>query len=182
MPVITEEVWQHITPRKQGESICTAAYPKADGNVEVLQLDQLMECITKIRELRNAKGISPKERFDVSIKSAQPNGYKDYEYLLRKLAGLNEVHYVSVAPEKVLLIPVGKDEVFAHLHIETDEAADREKMQKELEYLEGFLKSVEAKLSNEKFVANAKPELVEKERQKQADAIAKIEVLRRSLN
>jgi valyl-tRNA synthetase len=67
------------------------------------------------------------------------------------------------------------------LNIQIDVEAEKEKINSEISYLEGFLKSVEAKLSNEKFVANAKPELVEKERQKQADALAKIDVLKDSL-
>jgi valyl-tRNA synthetase len=79
------------------------------------------------------------------------------------------------------LLPVDTDELFVVLNLQVDEAAEREKMEKEIEYLEGFMKSVDAKLSNEKFVANAKPELVEKERQKKADAAAKIEILRKSL-
>jgi valyl-tRNA synthetase len=67
------------------------------------------------------------------------------------------------------------------LNLQVDETAEREKMEKEIVYLEGFMKSVDAKLSNEKFVANAKPDLVEKERQKKADAAAKIAVLKKSL-
>jgi valyl-tRNA synthetase len=78
-------------------------------------------------------------------------------------------------------LPVDTDELFVVLNLQVDAVAEREKMEKEIEYLEGFMKSVDAKLSNERFVANAKPELVEKERQKKADAAAKIEILRKSL-
>jgi len=78
-------------------------------------------------------------------------------------------------------MPVATDQVFVKLNIQIDVEAEKEKINSEISYLEGFLKSVEAKLSNEKFVANAKPELVEKERQKQADALAKIVVLKGSL-
>lgn len=181
MPFITEEVWQNIRERKQGESICTTPYPHSSGETANPNMDVVLECITKIRELRNAKGMSPKEHIEISIKSEQPETYKTNEYMLTKLACLSSVQFTHQPPANAVLIPVGTDEVYAHLNIEIDEAAEREKMQKELEYLEGFLKSVETKLSNQKFVANAKPELVEKERQKKADAEAKMDVLKRNL-
>jgi valyl-tRNA synthetase len=101
--------------------------------------------------------------------------------LLKKLANVSAIHFVDAQPQGSTLLPVDTDELFVVLNLQVDEAAEREKMEKEIEYLEGFMKSVDAKLSNEKFVANAKPELVEKERQKKADAAAKIEILRKSL-
>ncbi|MFN6342886.1 MAG: valine--tRNA ligase [Bacteroidota bacterium] len=182
MPFITEEVWQHIRERNQGDSICIAPYPRKSAESTNPQMDVIVECITKLRELRNAKGMSPKEPIEITIKSDNSEHYKKHEFMLGKLACLSAVNYSAQPPVNGLLIPVGTDEVYAHLDIEIDEAAEREKIKKELEYLHGFLKSVEAKLSNEKFVANAKPELVEKERQKKADAEAKMEVLKRNLD
>jgi len=76
---------------------------------------------------------------------------------------------------------VDTDEVYAFLNLQIDVEAEKAKIYKEIEYLEGFMKSVDTKLSNEKFMANAKPDLVEKERQKKADAVAKIQVLKGSL-
>ena len=98
-------------------------------------------------------------------------------FFLRK----SEIKFVLAQPEGTTLLPVDTDEVFVFLQISIDIEAEKEKMQKEIDYLVGFMKSVDAKLSNEKFVSNAKPELVEKERQKKADAEAKIEVLKKSL-
>jgi valyl-tRNA synthetase len=101
--------------------------------------------------------------------------------ILSKLANVSAITYTEIAPEGTILIPVDTDEVFAYLTIQLDAEAEKEKITKEIDYLEGFAKSVDAKLSNEKFVANAKAELVEKEKQKKADALMKIDVLKRSL-
>ena len=101
--------------------------------------------------------------------------------MIKKLANVSSIQFNTVETNNYTSLPVSTDQVFVKLNIEIDVEAEKEKINSEISYLEGFLKSVEAKLSNEKFVANAKPELVEKERQKQADALAKIDVLKDSL-
>jgi valyl-tRNA synthetase len=180
MPFVTEELWQNLVERKDGESICIASYPKAN-TASTPQLDKAFELISKIRELRNAKGLSPKEAFAVAVKAASPAQYEQASFLIKKLANISELTFVTDKIEGTTAIQVATDEVYVHLNIEIDAEEEKEKLSKELEYLEGFLKSVDAKLGNEKFVANAKPELVEKERQKKADAVAKIEIIKGSL-
>lgn len=180
MPFITEEIWQNITERKEGESICITSYPTYEP-VKGPELARVFECISQIRNLRNAKGISPKETFEISIKTTEPSLYQPFSYLIAKLANVSAVQFSEEKPEKAVSVPVATDELFVKLNLQVDADAEKEKLSKEIEYLEGFLKSVEAKLGNEKFVANAKPELVEKEKQKKADAEAKIEVLRGNL-
>lgn len=186
MPFITEEVWQNITERASGESICVASYPfGAKEQIAAgtgLELGHTFELIQQIRNLRNSKGLSPKETFGIAIKANNEGLYKPYEFVIRKLANVSEVRFVSEKQDKAVLVPVHTDEVYAFLNLQIDVEAEKEKIQQELSYLEGFLKSVEAKLANEKFVANAKPELVEKEHQKKADALAKMEVLKSSLS
>ncbi len=181
MPFVTEEVWQNIGDRKDGESICIATYPGI-SNAGKRDLNRAMECITQIRNLRNSKGISPKETFDIAIKANDETHYRPFEFLIKKLANVSRIDFVQEKQEKAQLLPVNTDEVYVHLQIEVNAEEEKEKISKEIEYLQGFLKSVDAKLNNEKFVANAKPELVEKERQKKADAVAKIEVLKNSLS
>ena len=181
MPFVSEELWQNITERKKGESICIAAYPVV-SNAAIVNLDKAFETISKIRELRNSKGLSLKEAFAISIKSQDKTVYEKALYLIKKLANVSELSFVSDKVEGTTAIQVSTDEVFVYLNIEIDAEAEKEKLTKELAYLEGFLKSVDSKLSNEKFVANAKPELVEKEKQKKADAILKMEALRSSLS
>lgn len=180
MPFVTEELWQHMAERKAGESICIAPYPKST-NASAMDLSRVFDGITQIRNLRNAKGLSPKEAFDVSIRSDAPQIYQTCEFLVKKLANVLQIHWVNEAPAQTILVQVHTDEVYVHLQLEVDAVAERSKIATEIEYLHGFLKSVDAKLSNEKFVANAKPELVEKERQKKADAEAKILTLQKSL-
>lgn len=184
MPFITEEVWQNIAVRNEGESICVAPYPFGNGvkntPVSAPNLNYAFELIQQVRNLRNSKGISPKERFNIAIKTNHQQNYVHSLFLIKKLANVDEVRFVNTKQEQAVMIPVDTDEVYAFLNLQIDVAAEKEKIAKEMEYLEGFMKSVDAKLSNEKFVSNAKPELVEKERQKKADAMAKLEVLKGS--
>ncbi|MES2654092.1 MAG: valine--tRNA ligase [Bacteroidota bacterium] len=181
MPFITEEIWQELAERKEGESICVAAYPTVERlQTTPPQLNNTFETITKVRELRNSKGISPKEAFEIIISTTQVDLYEPYQFLIKKLANVSSIQFNMEAPNFVSL-PVATDQVFVKLNIEIDAEAEREKINKEIEYLTGFMASVDVKLSNEKFVANAKPELVEKERQKKADALAKIEILKQGL-
>jgi valyl-tRNA synthetase len=180
MPFITEEIWQNLAVRAEGSSICVASFPSAK-DAKSVDLSRVFETIQQIRNLRNAKGLSPKEAFEIFVKANDKTLYEPYIFLICKLANVSEFTFVHEQPEGTTLLPVDTDEVFVVLNLTIDVAAEKEKMEKEIEYLQGFMKSVDAKLSNEKFVANAKPELVEKERQKKADAEAKIEVLKKSI-
>jgi valyl-tRNA synthetase len=180
MPFLTEEIWQNLHERKTGESICIAEYPALQTPV-MRNLTAVFDVISEIRNLRNSKGLSPKEGFDIAIKTTEKQQYEPYQYLITKLANVSAITFVNEKPENAVSVPVGKDELFVFLTLIIDADAEKEKIAKEIEYLEGFMKSVDAKLANEKFVANAKAELVEKEKQKKADAIAKIEVLKNSL-
>jgi valyl-tRNA synthetase len=180
MPFITEEIWQEITERKEGESICVASYPAVE-TYNYTSLQNTFETISKIRELRNSKGISPKEAFEIVIKTSQIELYEPYQFLIKKLANVSSILFNAVETHNYASISVSTDQVFVKLNIEIDAVAEAEKINKEIEYLVGFMASVDIKLSNEKFIANAKPELVEKERQKKDDALAKIEVLKQSL-
>jgi valyl-tRNA synthetase len=180
MPFVSEELWQNMAERKAGDSICIASYPKAEAAASV-NLDKAFETISRIRELRNSKGLSPKEAFAIDIKTTDSKAYEQAVSLICKLANVSQLSFVNEKVEGTTAIQVATDEVYVHLNIEIDAEAEKEKLTKELDYLNGFLKSVDAKLSNEKFVANAKPELVEKERQKMADAEAKIEIIKSTL-
>jgi len=181
MPFITEEVWQNLTPRAEGASVCVASYPLHQQAVEKINLTAAMEVIQQIRSFRNSKGISPKETFDIGIKTNDQKAYEPFTYLIKKLANIHEITFVQTQPEAAVLIPILTDEMYVFVQMEINVEEEKEKIHKEIDYLQGFLKSVDAKLGNEKFVANAKPELVEKERQKKADAEIKIEVLKQSL-
>ena len=179
MPFITEEIWQAISQRGANESICRAAYPLA-GEVNATLLadfDAMFTIVTKIRETRNAKQLSPKIALPLSIKTDDKARYQTLEGIIQKLANTETIEYVSDKVDGAISFVVKADEFFINLAGEIDVEAELANAQKELEYNLGFKKSTEAKLANERFVANAKPELVERERQKLADAESKIKAL-----
>lgn len=182
MPFITEEIWQTIQPRAEKASICIADYPVANEIDQELITDfqLLFELVSAIRNLRNTKGISPKIALPLSIKSELPSRYHRLENLLHKLANVASISYVSTKAEGTSFV-IRADEFFVELAEQIDVEAERATLLQELTYTKGFLASVEGKLSNERFVQNAKPELVAKERQKQADSLAKIATLEEAL-
>jgi len=183
MPFITEEIWQTIASRGQKDTICTAEYPKA-GNVDealVAQFDVLFEVVTKVREIRNSKQLSPKLALALCIKSDNPTAYAAVEAILQKLANLESISFISEPIVDAQTFVVKSDQFFVPMANDEDPAVLKEESQKELDYLLGFKKSVEAKLANEKFVQNAKADLVERERQKLSDAENKIKSLQELL-
>ncbi|SKC15480.1 valine--tRNA ligase [Dyadobacter psychrophilus] len=182
MPFISEEIWQNIMERKDKDSICIAPFPQA-ANIDQSLLNDfeiLFEVISSIRNLRNAKNISPKIALPLSIRTDNQGRYAALEPLILKLANVESIGYVTGEGEGTAF-RVKSDEFFVNLADELDVETERENLQRELEYTQGFLDSVIKKLSNERFVQNAKGDIVEKERQKQADAEAKLETLKEAL-
>jgi valyl-tRNA synthetase len=184
MPFITEEVWQTLAERKAGESIVIAPAIKAGQPDEILlsQAALAFELIAGVRNARSARGHSPKETLNIEALVTDSTPYNRFGEVIGKLANV-EIAYVKKRPERPSdLIAVKQDAFFSILAIgKVDMAAERENLLKDLEYQKGFLASVETKLSNEKFVANAKPDMVERERQKKADAEAKIATIEQAI-
>jgi valyl-tRNA synthetase len=180
MPFITEELYHVLYEGQPAEPMIVHAYPKMAESIATID-DRALQIITEIRNIRNNKGLSPKVAFDVIIKTEQEGIYKAWETTIGKLANVSAILYNAAKPEKCLTTLIGTDEIFIPFAEAIDEAAEMKKMQEELTYLEGFLKSVDAKLNNDRFVSNAKPDVIEKEKQKRADALEKIEKLKHSL-
>ncbi|UTA69565.1 valine--tRNA ligase [Emticicia sp. 21SJ11W-3] len=182
MPFITEEIWQNIKPRADKDSICIAPFPTAGAvDEEILaDFDILTEIITTVRNTRNAKQISPKEALPLAVKTGNQARYEALAGLIQKLGNISEIRYVSDKTDGISFVIKG-DEFTIDLGSNMDVEAEKANLQKELEYTRGFKKSTEAKLANERFVQNAKPEIIEKERQKLADADAKIKALEEAL-
>ncbi len=180
MPFITEEIWQNIRERKDGESISITSWPKnsiiQSGLVE--EGEKIQTLISEIRNLRSSLGISPKEPLDLLVKSDHPV-YQKYAPLVIKLANINSYSFTkeSVANAKSFIIST--DEFFVPVAI--DEAKEKEELEKELKRQEGFLMAVTKKLSNEKFVSNAPDDVVAIEKKKQSDAAQRIEMLTKAL-
>ena len=183
MPFITEEIWQAIDTRAENATICTAEFPKAGAVNEALvaQFDVMFEVVTKVREIRNSKQLSPKLALPLCIKSEQPSAYAEVDAIMLKLANLESITFVSEAIVDAQTFVVKSDQFFVPMANDEDPAELKAESTKELEYLLGFKKSVEAKLANEKFVQNAKADLVERERQKLSDAENKIKSLQELL-
>jgi valyl-tRNA synthetase len=182
MPFVSEEIWQQLKVRKAGESICIAPYP-SDAQVDGILLDQVAvvvdEMLIAIRNHRNSRQISPKTTLEGLTVSSKYPWVKEYLPLVQKLGNVGPVSFSDTLEGQVF---AGKRLEWT-LPREEKEISNEERarLKEELEYTRGFLAQVEAKLSNERFTANAKPELVEKERQKKADAEAKIAALEKLL-
>lgn len=183
MPFITEELWHEIAERKDGECIIVAAYPALQPtDTKILaDFEVIAELITQVRNIRNSKQISPKEVLPLAIKTDDVTKYHLFKKIIVKLANLSTVDFVNEKLGSATGFIIKKDEFFVDLGGNIDVDAERSRLQQELDYTKGFLKSVMAKLGNEKFVANAKPEVVASEKKKQADAEDKIKLLEDSL-
>ena len=175
MPFLTEELWQNIAERSKEEALVIAQQKKADDfNEETIKnFDFAKELISGVRNYRQSKGISLRESVELFTNATAFIN----EAVVRKLANVSEVHFAEKTDKPSFTFLVGATEISIPLSENLDLAEEKKKTEEEIKYLKGFLVSVEKKLSNEKFVANAKPEIVENERKKQKDAQEKIAIL-----
>ncbi|MBL8001009.1 MAG: valine--tRNA ligase [Flavobacteriales bacterium] len=182
MPFLTEELWHHLRERKEGEDIIIAAWPKGgagDAKLEA-EVQHAFDLVSAVRNTRNERGMSPKEALDVQVKGAAPMR-ASVAALVNKLANVGALHAVEKASEGSVTFLVGTTEYAIDLGSNVDAAAEAKKAEEELTYLRGFLASVDKKLSNERFVNGAPPQVLENERKKKADAEAKIKALEERL-
>ncbi|MFV0329504.1 MAG: valine--tRNA ligase [Dysgonomonas sp.] len=180
MPFITEELWQALSERKEGESIMVSAMPKdVTYNANLIDtFEKVKEVIAGIRTVRLQKNIPNKEELSLEVIG---DYNADFGSVISKMGNLSSINIVSEKDATAASFLVGTTEYAVPLGNNIDIEAELKKLNDELKYLEGFLKSVSAKLSNEKFVTNAKPEIVENERKKQADAESKIKTIQESI-
>ena len=184
MPFITEEIWQNLRQRAEGESLCRAEYPVVGRVNEQLLADFeiIFEVISKVREIRSSKGLSPKIELPLFVKTATPDRFTPLQGIIQKLANTSALTVVTEEVDGATAFVVKADKFFVELAEEIDVEAEIERLMSEIAYQQGFLKAVDAKLANEKFVQHAKPDVVERERQKKADAESKIQSLQEALN
>lgn len=186
MPFLTEELWhdEELFGKRETTDCCiVSTYPKVGAiNVELLQkVEQLKLLISEIRMIRNSKQIAPKVTLPLAMKANTMSYFKETENVIVKLANLSEFLEVSENPTSSISFMVATHEFFVNLGSNVDAAAEIKKAVEEIAYLEGFLISVDKKLSNEKFVQNAKPEVIANEQKKRADAETKIALLKKLL-
>ncbi len=201
MPFITEELWHNITERKAGETIMTApitvslglcpdsqrstlSFGTAETGVTE-KVDHIKEVVAAVRNIRAQKNIPPKQELELFVLAGKERDSAacdvESQAMLTKLAFLSAVSVANEKPQGAASFIVGTTEYAVPLEQFIDKEEQRRKLEAELQHQQGFLRSVMAKLQNERFVQNAKPEIVELERKKRADAEARIAALEESL-
>lgn len=179
MPFITEELWHELKDRKDGEAIIISEWPKAEAHDEQVlkEAELLFEITSSVRNIRSSKGISPREELELVTSAPSVASISDSLNKLGNLSGISNAE----KPANAFSFVVGSDEFFIPATENVDLEAERKKIEEELNYTRGFMKSVEKKLSNERFVNNAPEQVVAMERKKLADAEAKVKTLEESL-
>ena len=182
MPFVTEEIWQDLAPRKEGESITVAPMPQpaeADGQL-LARFELAREVISSVRNVRNQKNLPQKEALTLKV-IADENYPAEYAPVMRKMANLTAIETVTEKDPAAAAFIVKTTQYFVPMAGKIDAEAERRKLTDELAYQEGFLASVMKKLSNERFVQSAPGKVVANERAKQADAEAKIAAIKAQL-
>ncbi|MBC7696617.1 MAG: valine--tRNA ligase [Burkholderiales bacterium] len=182
MPFITEEIWHLIKERDAKDCIIVEEWPKINDWIDRKQLAEFevsKELVAMVRNVRAQKKLSPKEKLEVIEKSDFTSSYFDHTII--KLANLSAFSYTKEKVEGAFSFQIKTTEFYIPLAMNLNKEEEIERLTKELEYNKGFLKSVQIKLSNEKFVANAKAEVLEIERKKESDALSKIKTLEEQL-
>ena len=183
MPFITDELWQHIYDRKEGESIMVKvleiAAPTEEGQKLVADIELVKQITSGVRAVRNSKNIPQKDALDLQM--VGKNNFEAYNDVIKKMANLKAITVVAEKAADASAFMVGTDEFAVPLGDMIDVAAEIEKQEAQLKHLEGFLTGVMKKLQNERFVANAPEAVVALERKKQSDSEEKIAALKESI-
>ncbi len=179
LPFISEEIYQVIAERKNGDSIMISEMPKAESVDEKLlrNFEETKELITAIRNIRQEKNLSPRESLHLKITGKEPKYTTQFLSLVYKLANIERVEYVEKTEEGAVTFLVRTTEYSIPIGDLLDVEAEKSKLEEELSYQKGFLKAVMKKLGNEKFVKNAPEKVVAMEERKKADAENKIKTL-----
>ncbi|WP_164122146.1 MULTISPECIES: valine--tRNA ligase [Sphingobacterium] len=185
MPFLTEELWHDelFGVRDAKDCVIVAEFPKITAFDEqiIKEFAAVQQIISEVRNIRNSKGMSPKTALPLAI-NASDMDFSKYQDSIIKLANISKLTFVQEKVTGALSFLAGKSECYVKLAADNiDVEAEKERISKEIEYLKGFLVSVDKKLSNERFVQNAKPEIIQNERNKKTDAEAKIQILEESL-
>lgn len=182
MPFITEEIWQDIDERSSENALIVSEWPKKTEEQDQIvdDFEFAMNVISGIRNLRKEKNIAQKEMLEVFV--LNPEKQSDFfDDAIVRLCNLSKLDYISDKLEGAISFRVKSNEYFVPLEEHLDVEAEIEKLQNELDYMRGFLNSVRKKLNNERFMAGAPEQVVNNERKKEADALAKIKTIEESI-
>ena len=184
MPFITEELWQHLYDRKEGESIMRSPLVlggfAAEDEQLLTDIENVKQLVSAVRMVRNQKNIAPKEQ--LPLQAVGQNRYEAFNAVISKMANLSSIEVVAEKDTTASAFMIGTDEFAVPLGNMIDVEAEIQKMEAQLQHLEGFLQGVMKKLSNERFIANAPEAVVALERKKQSDSEEKIAALKESIS
>jgi valyl-tRNA synthetase len=183
MPFITEEIWHKLAHRKPEEALIVSSWPEITSyDTTILNaFDIAAEVVTQIRAVRKARNLAFKDPIKLQVDNKE-NFDKTFDDIILKLGNVEALDYSSKHAEDAVTFSVKSNVYAIPIEGEIDVEEERTKLEKELDYFKGFLVSVEKKLNNKRFVDNAPEQVVAKEKQKQADAQAKIETIQESLS
>ncbi len=183
MPFITEELWQHLYDRKDGESIMRDSLklpaPSEADNQLAAQIENVKQIVSGVRMVRSSKNIAPREQLDLQM--VGQNAYEPFNTVIAKMANLSNISVVAEKDATAASFMVSTDEFAVPLGNMIDVEAEIAKMEAQIKHLEGFLAGIQKKLSNERFVQNAPEAVVALERKKQSDSEEKIAALKESI-
>lgn len=182
MPFLTEEIWQYIKKRTPEEALIISKWPEAKlvNASLVSQFEFAQEVVSGIRTIRKNKNISFKETINLSVVNSEKVA-TTFDSVIVKLGNVESLSYVETSIDGALTFRVKSNEYFIPVAGAINVEEEIKKLTEELSYTEGFLKSVQKKLSNERFMAGAPEQVIANERKKEADALAKIETLKSGL-
>ena len=182
MPFLTEEIWQHIATRTPQEALIIAKWPETKSvNKDLIsEFDFAAEVISGIRTIRKQKNIAFKDAIELHVLNNEKTA-TTFDVVISKLGNISTLNYTNEKVEGALTFRVKSNEYFVPMQGSIDIEAEIAKLTEELNYTQGFLKSVQKKLSNELFVNNAPDQVVASEKKKEADTLSKIETLKASL-
>jgi valyl-tRNA synthetase len=181
LPFITEEIYHQLKERNDDLTVKQFATAKTVNKTILSDAVLLKEVVTAIRDARVKNQLKPKDSIKLHILTDNSETYRSIESILLKQINAESVSYTSTSVANSITVVVQKDKFFIETTTVLDTASQKEQLQKDLDYLKGFLVSVENKLFNERFVQNAKPEVIEIEKKKKADAEEKIRMIQDSL-
>lgn len=181
MPFITEEIY-HLLKERNDDLMVKQFKEAGVSDIKILQQgNELKELITEIRDVRNKHNIKPKETIDIFIETNNENKFDLIKKILSKQINATSISFSAKPQGNVITTVVGSEKIYVEADIEVNTVAQKEKLLKDLDYLKGFLNSIDKKLSNDRFVQNAKPGVIALERKKKSDAEARIHAIELTL-
>jgi valyl-tRNA synthetase len=184
LPFVTEEIYHTLRTRAEGDDLIVRQMPEGVSMDETILRRglALQETITSIRDARVKAGLKPRDPLAVAVLTVDTSLYETTKPILLRQTNATDLSFTKEPVEGAISLVVQTDKLYLIAEQAVDKSVQREVLQKELTYLQGFLQSVEKKLGNEKFVQNAKPEVVAMEQKKQSDAKSRIQVIEESLS